>query len=168
MNRSHKKENEHVDTVWEIETATEKVARSKMSKLQILQQQLTGACICNAEWLQCALEILAKNSIDRAVFSDAIIKLLVMGWGKGRNIFICGPANCRKTFILDPLRVIFNAFLSPAIYSYAWLGVEDKEVTFFERSQVVSCHTPVERHAIIIGRPCCPFCCSKNNVQSSY
>ena len=130
LNRSQKKVNELVDTVWEIETATEKVARSAMSRLQILQQQLTGACICNGEWLQCALDILAKNSIDRAVFSDAIITLLVMGRGKGRNIFICGPANCGKTFILDPLRVIFNAFLSPATCSYAWLGVEDKEVIF--------------------------------------
>jgi len=37
--------------------------------------------------LQCALEILSKNSIDRAVFCDAIIKLLVMGRGKGRNIY---------------------------------------------------------------------------------
>ena len=40
------------------------------------------------------------------------------------------PANCGKTFILDPLRIIFNTFLSPASCSYAWLGVEDKEVIF--------------------------------------
>ena len=120
--------NELVDTVWDIETATKKGARSAMSRLHIVQQQLTCACICNGEWLQCALDILAKNSIDRAVFSDAIITLLVMGRGKGRNIVICGPANCGKTVILDPLRVIFNAFLSPTTCSYALLGVKDKEV----------------------------------------
>ena len=71
-----------------------------------------------------------QNSIERAVFCDAIIKLLVMGRGKGRNNYINGPANCRKTFILDPVRHIFDTFLSPATCSYAWLGVEDKELIF--------------------------------------
>ena len=86
--------------------------------------------MCEGQWLSCALEILQNNEVERAVFSDAIVKLLVMGRGKGRNIYICGPANCGKTFILDPLRVIFKSFLSPATCSYAWLGVEDKEIIF--------------------------------------
>ena len=124
------KVNELVETIWEVETATEKIARSKLSRIDVLREQLTSACICEGEWLQCALEILSKNSIDRAVFCDAIIKLLVMGRGKGRNIYINGPANCGKTFILDPLRHIFDTFLSPATCSYAWLGVEDKELIF--------------------------------------
>ena len=38
--------------------------------------------------------------------------------------------NCGKTFMLDPLRVIFKSFLSPVTCSYAWLGVEDKEIIF--------------------------------------
>ena len=161
--------NELVDTVWDIETATEKVARSAMSRLQILQQQLTGACICNGEWLQCALDILAKKSIDRAVFSDAIITLLVMGRGKGHNIFICGPANCGKTFILDPLRVSHFYCFSLARYLLLCMArCRGQRSDFFERFQVVSCHTPVERNATIVGRPYCPFCCSKNNVQSRY
>ena len=89
-----------------------------------------GACICKCQRLKCALNILEKNSIDQAVFCGAIITLLVMGRGKGRNIYITGPENCGKTFILDSLRIIFNTFLSPATCSYAWLGVEDKEVIF--------------------------------------
>ena len=130
LNRGEKKLKELVDTVWEVETAADNIQRSKLSRLQILQQPITTPCICSGEWLQCAIEILNKNSIEIAVFSDAIIKLLVMGRGKGRNIYICGPANCGKTFILDPLRVIFDTFLSPATCSYAWLGVENKEVIF--------------------------------------
>ncbi len=35
-----------------------------------------------------------------------------------------------KTFILDPLGVVYHTFLSPATCSYAWLGVEDKEAIF--------------------------------------
>ena len=53
-----------------------------------------------------------------------------MGRGKGRIIYINGSANCGKTFILDPLRHIFDTFLSPATGSYAWLGVEDKVLIF--------------------------------------
>ena len=68
----------------------------------------------NGQWLECALEILQKNGIERVLFADAIVALLALGRGKGRNIYITGPANCGKTFILDPLKVIFNTFLSPA------------------------------------------------------
>ena len=130
LNRSQKKLNELVETVWKVETATDKIGRSKMSRIDILREQLTSACICEGEWLQCALEILSKNSIHRAVFCDAIIKLLVMGRGKGRNIYINGPAYCGKTFILDLLRRISDTFLSPATGSYAWLGVEEKVLIF--------------------------------------
>ena len=130
LNRSEKKVKELLDTVWEVETASDKIQRSKMSRLEILQQELSNPCVCKGEWLACALDILDKNSIERAVFADAVIKLFVMGRGKGRNIYITGPANCGKTFILDPVRVVYHTFLSPATCSYAWLGVEDKEVIF--------------------------------------
>ena len=38
------------------------------------------------QWFCCALEILENNDVNREVFSDASIKLLVMGGGMGRNI----------------------------------------------------------------------------------
>ena len=101
-----------------------------MSRIDILKEQLSVGCTCEGQWLECALQILDKNCIDRSVFANAIVKLLVMGRGKGRNIYITGPANCGKTFILDPLRVVYDSFLSPATCSYAWLGVENKEVIF--------------------------------------
>ena len=66
----------------------------------------------------------------KSFFAEAILTLLAKGRGKDRNIFIAGPANCGKTFISDPLRIVYNAFLSPATCSYAWLGVEEKEVIF--------------------------------------
>ena len=113
-----------------MKTATEKLQRAKMTRVEILQQQLSVVCICKGEWLNCALEILENNSISRAFFAEAILTLLDKGRGKDRNIFIAGPANCGKTFISDPLRIVYNAFLSPATCSYAWLGVEEKEVIF--------------------------------------
>ena len=86
--------------------------------------------VYDGQWLSCALEILHNNDVERAVFSDTISKLLVLGRGKGRNIYICGPAHCGKTCLLDPLHIIYKSFLSPATCSYAWLGVEDKEIIF--------------------------------------
>ena len=130
LNRGDKKFKDLIYLVWEMETAKEKQERSKLTRLDILRQQVNIQCICNGQWLDCALDILDRNAIDRVVFADAIVTLLVLGRGKGRKVYITGPANCGDTFILDPLRVIFNTFLSPATCSYAWLGVEEKEVIF--------------------------------------
>ena len=80
--------------------------------------------------MQCAKQILCNNGIEQSIFADAVITLLAMGRRKGCNIYITGPVNCGKTFILDPLPVIYNTVLSPATCLYAWLGVEDKEVIF--------------------------------------
>ena len=130
LNRGDKKVNDLLHLVWEMETAKEKQERAQLTRLELLREQLHNMCVCSGEWLDCALEILSNNGIERVLFADAVVTLLALGRGKGRNIYITGPANCGKTFILDPLRIIFNTFLSPASCSYAWLGVEDKEVIF--------------------------------------
>ena len=95
-----------------MESAKEKLERSSHTRLELLQSQLKEPCVCEGQWLSCALEILHNNDVERAVFSDAIIKLLIMGRGKDRNIYICGPANCGKTFLLDPLHIIYNSSVS--------------------------------------------------------
>ena len=130
LNRGDKKVNDLLHLVWEMETAKEKQERAQLTRLEILREQLNSLCVCNGEWLECALEILEKNGIERVLFADAVATLLALGRGNGRNIYITGPANCGKTFILDPLRIIFSTFLLPASCLYAWLGVEDKEVIF--------------------------------------
>ena len=99
-----------------------------MSRIDVLKKAYNDKCVCQGEW--CAKEILHINGIEQTICAHAIVKLLAMGRGKGRNLYITGPANCGKTFILDPLRIIYKPFVSPAICSYAWLGVEDTEVIF--------------------------------------
>ncbi len=49
---------------------------------------------------------------------------------KHRNIFVAGPADCAKTFILAPLQKIFITFSNPADNKYSWLDVENAEVIF--------------------------------------
>ena len=85
-----------------------------------------GDCVkeCNWRWRQAATRLLENNSIDVTFFSKAIYTLLELGRGKYRNVFIYGPANCGKTFILSPLKEIYNAFCNPATGTFAWVGAE--------------------------------------------
>ena len=130
LNKGEKKVSELIQSVWSMEVAQQTLERRSMSRIDLLKRAYNDKCVCQGEWLECAKEILHKNGIQRSIFADAIVKLLAMGRGKGRNIYIAGPANCGKTFILDPLRVIYKTFSSPATCSYAWLGIEEKEVIF--------------------------------------
>ena len=62
------------------------------------------------------------------MFAAAIRELLEKGRGKYRNVMIVGPADCGKTFILNPLNELFQTFTNPATTSYAWVGSENAEV----------------------------------------
>ena len=43
---------------------------------------------------------------------------------------IVDPTNCGKSFLLDPLELIFKAFVNPATTKYSWTNLENKEVVF--------------------------------------
>ena len=85
---------------------------------------------CNGQWLQCANQILRWNDVSRGTFSQAVKDLLEKGRGKFRNILIKGPANTGKTFVLNPLNVVYRSFSNPATYTFAWVGAEKAEVIF--------------------------------------
>ena len=56
--------------------------------------------------------------------------LLTKGRGKFRNVMLVGCACSGKTFLLDPLCLLFKAFVNPASDKYAWVGAEDSEVIY--------------------------------------
>ena len=41
---------------------------------------------------------------------------------------ICGESNCAKSFVLMPLREIYNAFLCPSSNKFNWVGANQKDV----------------------------------------
>ena len=82
------------------------------------------------KWLSCAREVLRRNGIDEHYFTQSVYELLEKGRGKFHNIMIVGVANCGKTFILNPLNVIYNTFSNPASTSFAWVGAEKAEIIF--------------------------------------
>ena len=76
-----------------------------------------------------------KDVINQYVYADAIRDLLINRRGKFRNVMTTGPTNCGKTFILKPLKTIYNAFSDPAREKYAWVGVDKEEEIILEDLQ---------------------------------
>lgn len=129
-NRGSKAVDDCLAVAMELASAEEKYSRSQKNRLELLQESNDSECVegCGGKWIQAALDLLAKNEIDVAVFSSAVYTLLEQGRGKFRNIFLHGVANCGKTFLLSPLATIYNTFSNPATGTFAWVGVEDCEI----------------------------------------
>jgi hypothetical protein len=122
--------NDALETAKELSCAQERLLRSKKSRIELLKDQLGKNCEggCDCAWLHAALEILDMNGIHKSDFSSAMYDALSRGRAKYRNIYIYGPANCRKTFIVSPLKKIYECFVNPASGNFAWLGIETAEV----------------------------------------
>jgi len=85
---------------------------------------------CEWQWLRAAKEVLVTNGINSYVFASALRELLLKGRGKYRNIRLVGPANCGKTFLLNPLNKLYETFTNPVTTSYVWVDSEKAEVFF--------------------------------------
>lgn len=142
VNRGAKVVAEILDTAWEMETSNIDLERARKTRLDLLADARQGECVenCDGQWLSCAREVLRRNGIDERYFTQSVYELLEKGRGKFRNIMIVGVANCGKTFILNPLNVIYNTFSNPASTSFAWVGAEKAEIIFlndFRWSQAI-------------------------------
>ena len=49
---------------------------------------------------------------------------------KNMNLMFVGPTNCGKSFLLDPLKLMFKCFVDLAIGKYAWLSLDECEATY--------------------------------------
>ena len=131
-NRGSRVVDEAIFVGWELENAESTLQRSKMTRIEILYSKLEGECEpgCDDQWLQMAKEVLERNSIVRDDFAEAVRILLDKGRGKYRNVYLKGPCNCAKTFLLNPLNTIYKTFTNPASTTFAWVGAEQSEVVF--------------------------------------
>ena len=96
-------------------------------RMQALQSAFQSSCVkdCNGVWFSCAENVLHRNSVNKYVFADAIRNLLEKGRGKHRNIYIVGPGNSAKTFLLKPLLCIYpEHFSNPASSTFSWIGAD--------------------------------------------
>ena len=129
-NRGPKIVNEAIETAKELTEAQARLQRSNKTRIELLEENAASACIdgCDGDWLSAAQQILQSNNIGTEIFATAIYDALKNGRGKYRNVYIHGPTNCGKTFLLSPLKKIFECFLNPASGTFAWLGIENAEV----------------------------------------
>ena len=84
-----------------------------------------------------AIKLLENNDVDVGSFKQAIVDLLVNGRSKYRNIIMTGRANRGKTFILQPLSVIFKSLQNPAASSLALMDADEAEVIILNDQIVV-------------------------------
>ncbi len=130
LNRSKKSVDETLAVTWEMAEAQAVLDRAKLRRVEILEEARDGQCVtgCDGQWITQARDILERNSIEEQSFCDGVLTLLREGRGKFRNILITGPTNCGKSFLLQPLSQVYQAFQNPATTSYAWLGAELAEI----------------------------------------
>ena len=114
--------------------ATAKAPNEKIEppRMEVIRRAATDQCIagCNQQWLACALEVLANNRVNPEEFAFAIRDLLTNGRGKRRNILLIGKSNCAKTFLLDPIRDLFNTYTNAGNNKYTWQDAADCSVMF--------------------------------------
>ncbi len=110
------------------------------------------------------MQLLSNNSIAVDNFANCVKELLTKGHGKFRNIMLTGPANCGKTFLLDPLNKIFHTFTNPASTSFPWVGAEKAEVVFLNdfrwSPQIIAWHDlllMLEGQLVHLPAPKCHF-----------
>ena len=109
-----------------MECTKQRKARREKSRMQLLHEAQEGNCIkgCNELLLQLEKEVHENNRIILKSFQQAVINLLPKGRGKSHNIIIIRPANCGKTFILNPIMKTFTIFSNPASSLFAWVDAE--------------------------------------------
>ena len=131
-NKGTKAVDEALAIAKEFGEAEAKSARSKKTRIQLLEECKDAKCCegCQGSWIDAAESLLKRHEISIEAFCNAIYTALKDGRGKYRNIYIYGPANSGKTFILSPLKKIYRSFCNPATGSFAWVGAEDAEIIF--------------------------------------
>ena len=126
INRNPRAVGDVMQSTWEIEESKAKLERGKKTRMELMQEARMAECApgCDGNWYDCAKEILDKKGLTVEYFSEVVRELLIKGRGKYRNFMLTGPANCWKTFLLNPLTLIFNTFCNPASGTFCmdWSG----------------------------------------------
>jgi len=121
-----------IKKAWDKSKAREEVAALKNhDRVEMLIEAKTRLpCVCEGVWLKLAKEVLQLNGIDEKEFAKAIYTNLELGRAKFRNVILVGATNRAKTFLLKPMRLIYDRFMfeNPAGHKFGWGGCKDKTV----------------------------------------
>ena len=113
-------------------TAVSSLAVSKLSRVEHLANVIRSVrCTCEelGLWHSMATEILNSNHLN-GTFQSVMYRILQEGRRKMNNLFIVGPPNCAKSFLLNPLKVLFDTYLQPDGGSYQMEALMGKQVAY--------------------------------------
>ena len=124
---------------WEMKNANEEILRKKKTRYALLKEASQQECNpdCAGEWYKLAMKLLTNNKKSPTTFARSVLNLLKKGRGKHQNLMLVGPANCGKTFLLEPLKDIYKIFANPAQDKYCWVGAEEAEVMFLNELEEI-------------------------------
>jgi hypothetical protein len=131
--RKAKDTEELIRNCWEIQSAPGRADTIKLPRTMVLQNTAAGECVdsCNGRWREMAEQILEWNEkVDNNEFKRAIYENLQLGRSKGSSVFLIGPTDCGKSFLLLPLKTVYTTFANPTQDRYAWIGVDLADVIF--------------------------------------
>lgn len=133
INKPTKALSELVSTTWKIQEAAKTLERERRSIMSIIQEHAAGQCAseCEGEWLKCAKEVLRNNNVNLFHYASVVRQCFTKGRQKHNNILIVGPTNCGKSFLLNPIELMFKTFMNPATGRYALTGLDQCEVAYF-------------------------------------
>ena len=83
---------------------------------------------CAGSWFARAKEVLKTIGINVYTYADSIRRCLRKGRRKENNVMLVGPTNCGKSFLFNPLEMIFKTTVNPSLTSYAWVGLDEHEI----------------------------------------
>ena len=114
-------------------------SQARKSCIEVLREALSSEwnvhpktrAPCAKRWFPAALEVLSKNNFEPISFTRQVVNTLTKERGKGSNLFIVGPANCAKSFILMPLSITFECFFCPSNSKFNFVTAIDKDIIFF-------------------------------------
>ena len=59
-------------------------------------------------------------------FTDQLAHALTYGHSKESNLFLVGPTNCAKSFLLMPVQLIYDCFMSPSNSKFNFVTAIDR------------------------------------------
>lgn len=129
VNRTNQRLSDLFESAWQLREARSRIEKMNRSRIGVIREAAAKECLpaCAGKWYEMAIEVLQKNSIHSVVFAHTIRHLIINGRGKNNNVMLIGPTNTAKTFLFDPLNVLFDCFSNPASNKYAWVDVDKAE-----------------------------------------
>ena len=104
-----------------------RLQRGRIGLLEEATQNTLCKCAEPELWFRLAKATLQRNGLDGA-FQRAIYKALAEGRKKQTNVFLVGPTNAAKSFLVKPLKELYRVYEAPDSGSHQLETILRKEI----------------------------------------